>query len=94
MLNTSYKILAKVLANRISHVIKKLVNKEQKGFIIGRHMIDHVANVWETVYWALETKSDSLIVKLDFEKAYDHIEWSFIEAVMMKLGFGPHYMRW
>ena len=43
--------------------------------------------------WAQSSGQDALFIKIDFEKAYDHIEWRFILAMLQALGFGPYFLR-
>eukprot|EP00249_Psilotum_nudum_P024947 c29329_g1_i3 orf=116-487(+) len=94
MLTIAYKVLAKVLARRLGGVIHKLVDKEQKGFVVRRSMLDQVANIREAIQWAVSEKRDTLFTKIDFDKAYDRVEWVFIDRTLEKLGIGPGFRRW
>lgn len=88
LLNTSYKIIAKTLANRIKLVAMMIVCPEQTSFLGGRFILDNLMLAWETCEWAQQSQQDALLVKLDFDKAYDRMRWSFIIKMLQWLGFG------
>ncbi|MCO5580130.1 hypothetical protein L7F22_033997 [Adiantum nelumboides] len=89
MLNTAYKVYAKAIANRITILLMKWISKEQKGFIKGRKLVEPVISLWEGFENASESGQDFVFVKIDFDKAYDRLEWSFILACLEAMGFGP-----
>ena len=72
-----YKILTKVLANRIKRVLDKVISKSQNAFVEGRQILDAVLIANEIVDSSLRRKECGLICKLDIEKAYDSIRWDF-----------------
>ena len=83
-----YKILTKVLANRIKRVMDKVISKSQNAFVEGRQILDAVLIANEIVDSTLRRKRCGLISKLDIEKAYDNISWEFLYQAMGKMGFG------
>ena len=83
-----YKILTKVLANRIKRVLDKVISKSQNAFVEGRQILDAVLIANEIVDSSLRKKECGLICKLDIEKAYDTISWEFLLQVMGKMVFG------
>ena len=86
-----YKWLAKVLANRLKKVVVKVVSKAQGAFVEG---IDAVLIANEAIDSALKNNENDILCKLDIEKAYDNVGWSFILTVMHKMGFGEKWIRW
>ncbi|XP_058733800.1 uncharacterized protein LOC131605468 [Vicia villosa] len=68
-----YKILAKLLANRLKRVIGKLVSNNQSAFIEGRNIMDGVLVVNEVLDLAKRDKRSCVVLKVDFEKAYDRV---------------------
>ncbi|RVW28979.1 LINE-1 reverse transcriptase-like [Vitis vinifera] len=88
-----YKWLAKVLANRLKRVVGKVVSKAQNAFVRkANSRCCLVAN--EVLDSVLKNKEEAVMCKLDIEKAYDHVEWSFLFSVMRKMGFGEKWIRW
>ena len=91
ILNTIYKILAKVLARRITSFLPDIIHENQTGFIRGRCIFDNVLLLWEVMALADSTASSSAILMLDFEKAYDRVLWPFLERVMRAMGLPPQW---
>ncbi|KAJ9541159.1 hypothetical protein OSB04_027665 [Centaurea solstitialis] len=75
LIGVYYKILAKLLAERIKGVMAKLINPSQSVFLKGRFILDGVLIANEVVDYVRKKKKSSLIFKVDFEKAYDSVEW-------------------
>ena len=88
MVGGLYKILAKVLANRLKRVVGKVVSEAQNAFVEGRQILDAALIANEVVDALLWRKESGVLCKLDIEKAYDHLDWDFLLKVMTKMGFG------
>ena len=88
-----YKILTKVLANRIKRVLDKVISKSQNAFVKGRQILDAVLIANELVDSTMR-KEQGLVCKLDIEKAYDSISWEFLYQVMNRMGFGTRWLSW
>ncbi|RVW70288.1 LINE-1 retrotransposable element ORF2 protein [Vitis vinifera] len=89
-----YKLLAKVLANRLKKVIGKVVSIAQNAFVMGRQILDASLIANEVIDSWQKRKEKGLICKLDIEKAYDSINWNFLMKVLQKMGFGTKWMGW
>ena len=89
-----YKIIAKLLAERLKKVISKLVNKHQMAFIKGRHIMDAALIASECVDIRLTGVDSGVMCKLDIEKAYDHVNWEFLLNMLKQMGFGERWLRW
>nr|CAN73960.1 hypothetical protein VITISV_023007 [Vitis vinifera] len=94
LLGGVYKLLAKVLANRIKGVLDKVVSPDQNAFVKGRQILDASLIANEVIDYWFKRKEKGLICKLDIEKAYDSINWKFLMKVMRKMGFGDRWMKW
>lgn len=87
LLNVSYKILAMILAGRLGNVLRKVVNSTQTSFVKGRYILENLLTGWEAKNWAKESKQYACVFLIDFEKAYDRIECTFIFMMFQDLGF-------
>nr|GEW79873.1 hypothetical protein [Tanacetum cinerariifolium] len=88
LIGMQYKIIAKVLANRLSKVIDKVVSKEQSAFISGRFILDGPLMLSEIMSWYKKKKINLMLFKVDFEKAFDIVSWKFLDHMLSSLGFG------
>jgi hypothetical protein len=79
LLNVDFKCFTKVLINRLILVAKKVISKNQIGFIEGRNILEGVVVLHEVLHELKSSRKRGLILKLDFEKAYDRVRWSFLE---------------
>ena len=70
-----YKIFTKVLANRLQKYFPKLIHPAQYGFIAGKNILHNVLNVQMTMDYARNTYQELIMVQLDMEKPYDHVNW-------------------
>ena len=88
--NMVYKIITKTIANRLKIVLGDLIVENQSSFVPERLISDNVLAAFELMHIMRQrkhVKKDWLALKLDMSKAYDRVEWSFIEAMMRRLGF-------
>jgi hypothetical protein len=90
LLNVSFKIFTKVMTNRIFQVATRVISPTQTTFLPGRNIMEGVIVLHETIHEMHRKKQDGLIFKIDFEKAYDKINWSFVQQTMRMKGFYLH----
>ena len=88
-----YKIFTKVIANRLQKVLPSIIHPMQYGFIAGRDILHNILNVQMVVDYAKESKQEIVMIQLDIEKAYDHVNWSFLAQLMSEMGFGTRMSR-
>lgn len=79
LLNVSFKIFTKVMANRIALVAQKVIKPSQTTFLSGRNIMEGVVILHETLHELHKKKKNGVILKLDFEKAYDKVDWKFLQ---------------
>ena len=89
-----YKLLAKVLANRLKKVMQGLINRAQNAFVEERQIMDASLLANEGIDSLLKRKKKGILCKLDIEKAYDHINWNCVTKVPQKMGFGTKWINW
>lgn len=87
LLNVDYKCFTKVLTNRLVPIAQKVIDSNQTGFIKGRNILEGVVVLHEVLHELRVSMQKGLILKIDFEKAYDRVNWSFLEKVMIGKGF-------
>ncbi|XP_028101025.1 uncharacterized protein LOC114300334 [Camellia sinensis] len=94
LVSSVYKILAKVLSRRLKRVLPVVINEVQSAFVCGRQILDSVLIANEVVDAWKRSKKKGIILKLDFEKAYDSLNWEFLWSMMNNLGFGEKWLVW
>jgi hypothetical protein len=87
LLNTMYKVIAKIYANRMKPLLHHWILPSQTGFVPNRCILDNIFLAFEAIDWSLESNQDISMLLLDFEKAYDRVSWTFLEKTMEKMGF-------
>ena len=94
LLGELYKILAKVLANRLRKVIGKVVSPSQNVFVEGRQILDAALIANKVVDSMLRRNDGGVVCKLDIEKTYNHLNWEFVLEVLRRKGFGQRWLSW
>ncbi len=94
--NVVYKLVAKTLANRLKKILPLIISENQSAFIPGRLIVDNVLVAYEALHHMKNWrggKEGLLALKLDISKAYDRVEWIFLEHIMRKLGFSNKWIK-
>jgi hypothetical protein len=94
LIGSLYKILSKLLANRLKRVLGKLISKCQSAFLPQRQILDGVVVLNEILDLAKRRRDECLLFKVDFERAYDTVSWHFLERMMLKMGFAEVWVKW
>ncbi|KAH1056048.1 hypothetical protein J1N35_034113 [Gossypium stocksii] len=94
--NVIYKIMAKVITNRLRGVIEKCIDVAQSAFVPERLISDNVLLAYEILHTLKQKRvgrKDFMAVKLNMSKAYDRVEWQFIEEMLTKMGFDSGWIK-
>ncbi|XP_056863930.1 uncharacterized protein LOC130511109 [Raphanus sativus] len=95
--NVSYKIISKILVNRLKHHLPDIVSEYQNAFVPGRLISDNIVVAHEIFHSLKVRKRQSnsyMAVKTDITKAYDRLEWRFLKETMQCMGFGERWIQW
>jgi hypothetical protein len=84
LLNVCYKTISKVLNNRLASCITKVISDSQYGFIKNRYIMDGVISLNEILHEVKRKNQSGVVLKIDFEKAYDKVNWHFLYTMMEK----------
>ncbi|KAK0583096.1 hypothetical protein LWI29_033303 [Acer saccharum] len=87
--------MAKTIANRFRHALDRVISEVQSAFIPGRLISDNILISFECLHRLKrrKRKQGSMAVKLDMSKAFDRVEWIFVEGMMRKLGFSSRWIN-
>ncbi|KAL9668390.1 hypothetical protein QQ045_002771 [Rhodiola kirilowii] len=94
LVNSSYKILSKCLAKRLSLVLPLLISPNQTAFISNRNILVGIMITNEIIHSAKRERKRALVIKIDFKKAYDTISWEYLRSVLECMGFGSKWIKW
>ncbi|CAJ2646720.1 unnamed protein product [Trifolium pratense] len=94
LVGSLYKILAKVLANRLRQVMGSVISEAQTAFVKNRQILDGILIANEIVDEARKSKKDLMLFKVDFEKAYDSVDWGYLDDVMGRMSFPTLWRKW
>jgi hypothetical protein len=92
--NLCYKIVSKVIANRLKPLFSRFISPEQLGFLKGRRIQDAIGAASESIHNISKKKIKALVLKLDLQKAYDCIDWSLLRMILHKVGLGIQLTNW
>jgi hypothetical protein len=87
LLNVDFKIFSKLLPDRITSIADKIISNNQTAFIKRRNILEGVVTLHEIIHEFKRSDRHGVLFKIDFEKAYDKVSWSFVEEVMRGKGF-------
>ena len=89
LLCTDYKIISNVMANRMKTVLNDKIGPDQKGFLKEGYIEEYTRLVYDLIQYCKEKNKVGILLLVDFEKAFDSIEWTYIRKLLKKYNFGP-----
>jgi hypothetical protein len=94
MLNVSFKIFIKVIANRFTEVANRIIRPSHMAFLPRRYIIEGVLILHETIHELRRKKTKWAHSQTRFQKAYDKINWSFLQQALRMKDFTPQWCKW
>jgi hypothetical protein len=92
--NLCYKIISKIIAERLRPILSRVLSEEQLGFLKGRQILDAIGTAQECLHSIRAKKLKAPILKIDLRKAYDYTSWDFLRLVLHQCGFGLKTTNW
>ena len=92
-----YKLVSKVLANKLKKVLPHIISESQSTFQSDKAISDNILVAFETLHHMKMKKTRKvghMALKLDMSKACDRLEWIFLQQIMEKMGFHPTWVGW
>ena len=94
LLNVDYKILARIIATRIEPLLPSQIHSDQTGFIKGRYIGQNIRLLDDLMNFTDVNKIPGILLFIDFEKAFETLEWSFLHRALEIFNFGPMIRKW
>ena len=94
LINVAYKIGSTCIANRLKVVLPSLINEDQTGFVANRFIGDNIRLIYDLISYLNCENLPGLLLCLDFEKAFDSLDWRFMDNVLCAFKFGQDFRRW
>ena len=92
--NVIYKILTKIIANRLKPLLPFIISNEQTGYVEGRQIMDSVILSNEVIHTLKTSKTPGMLIKLDLSKAFDRVSWQYLRSVLEAFGFSTQWVDW
>ena len=94
LLNTDYKIATKALAMRLKKVLPNIINNAQTGYLQGRFIGENVRLISDILHYTADQNLEGIALFIDFEKAFDSLEWGYLDKVLNAFNFGNDFKLW
>ena len=92
--NTDYKIITIIFAERLQKIIHKQIGNEQTAYIKGRFIGTNARFILDIFDYCETYNKEGVLLFLDFEKAFDSVEWNFLFKTLEKFNFSPNFLKW
>ena len=94
LLNTDYKIIAKILASRMKKVIHLVIDEDQTGYIQGRFIGQNIRTIEDIIFFCDSENKPGIVLTVDYEKAFDSLNWNFMFKALEMFNFGSIFIGW
>eukprot|EP00253_Pinus_taeda_P014645 PITA_14645 len=92
--NVIYKMITSLIAKRLKPLLDNLISAEQTGFVEGRKILDGLVVTRAVIHSLKVKKQKGMMIKLDLSKAYDRLNWKYLETVLERFGFHQRWIAW
>ncbi|XP_075080386.1 uncharacterized protein LOC142165898 [Nicotiana tabacum] len=93
--NTVYKVISKMMCNRLRLVLPKLISESQSAFVAVRTIVQNILICQDLVrLYNRKNTTQSCLIKTDLKKAYDYVEWTFMEEMLHAMNFPQRFIKW
>jgi hypothetical protein len=92
--NVIYKIITKVIVNRLKPLLSTIISNEQSGYVEGRQIMDSVILANEVIHSLKTNKIPGMLIKLDLSKSFDRLSWQYLRSVLESFGFSNRWVDW
>jgi len=92
LVNVDTKIMSKVIATRIKNVLPNIIHHNQTGYVKDRYIGETVRSVFDVMDFTLKENVPGLLIFIDFQKAFDSLEWNFLLSCLQAFNFGPDFI--
>ena len=93
LMNVDSKIFSKILAKRLENYLPLIIGSDQTGFIKNRNSYTNMRKLLNIIQHANTNQAQGLVMSLDAEKAFDHVEWPYLFTIMEKFGLGEEFIK-
>jgi Reverse transcriptase (RNA-dependent DNA polymerase) len=94
LINYSFKIITKLLVDRLALVMDALIDQSQTTYIKGRMIMDNVVCAHEVLHQIHVSRTKGVFFKINFEKVFDKINWDFLLETLVGRGFNSKWIQW
>jgi len=94
LLCCDYKLISKVLSTRVKNTLQYLIHSSQTGFVRDRYIGENIITILQLIENAEEEDTPGMILSADFTKAFDNLDWGYLENVLKYFNFGESFIKW
>ena len=94
LVNVDAKIMSKVIASRIKNVLPYIIHHNQTGYVKDRFIGETIRSIFDIMDFTVNENIPGLLLFIDFQKAFDSVEWNFLYECLKMFNFGENFLHW